>query len=308
MPSKSRSCSVPQLKEAGNELFRSGQYGEAAARYTQAIAQLSAGKSNPEELGILYSNRAACYLKDGNCSECIKDCTASLELIPFGIKPLLRRAAAYEALERYHLAYVDYKTALQVDSSVQAAHDGINRMTKALTEKDGLNWRNKLPVIPTVPLSVREKLNEGKVKGDKITLTQQNHSPPCDGKASSTDVIKRALSLKEEGNALVKKGDHKSAVEKYTESLKVNPKEATTLTNRALCYLSLKMYAEAKRDCSEALRLDYNNIKALYRRAQAQKELKDYTACVADLKAILKIDPKNTAVQKLLQEVQKIKK
>ncbi|KAG2461514.1 TOM34 protein, partial [Polypterus senegalus] len=127
MPSKSRSCSVPQLKEAGNELFRSGQYGEAAARYTQAIAQLSAGKSNPEELGILYSNRAACYLKDGNCSECIKDCTASLELIPFGIKPLLRRAAAYEALERYHLAYVDYKTALQVDSSVQAAHDGINR-------------------------------------------------------------------------------------------------------------------------------------------------------------------------------------
>lgn len=52
---------------------------------------------------------------------------SALELVPFGIKPLLRRAAAYEALERYSLAYVDYKTALQVDCSVQAAHDGVNR-------------------------------------------------------------------------------------------------------------------------------------------------------------------------------------
>lgn len=34
------------------------------------------GKNNQEDLGILYSNRAASYLKDGNCAECIKDCTA----------------------------------------------------------------------------------------------------------------------------------------------------------------------------------------------------------------------------------------
>ena len=33
-----------------------------------------AGKKSPEDLSILYSNRAASYLKDGNCSECVKDC------------------------------------------------------------------------------------------------------------------------------------------------------------------------------------------------------------------------------------------
>lgn len=54
-------------------------------------------------------------------------CRSALDLVPFGIKPLLRRAAAYEALERYPQAYVDYKTVLQVDCSVQAAHDGVNR-------------------------------------------------------------------------------------------------------------------------------------------------------------------------------------
>lgn len=34
---------------------------------------------------------------------------------------------AYESLERYRKAYVDYKTVLQIDMSVQAAHDAINR-------------------------------------------------------------------------------------------------------------------------------------------------------------------------------------
>lgn len=36
---------------------------------------IPAGIDSPEDLGILYSNRAACYLKDGNSSDCIQDCT-----------------------------------------------------------------------------------------------------------------------------------------------------------------------------------------------------------------------------------------
>lgn len=34
-----------------------------------------AGIDSPEDLCILHSNRAACYLKDGNSTECIQDCT-----------------------------------------------------------------------------------------------------------------------------------------------------------------------------------------------------------------------------------------
>lgn len=32
------------------------------------------------------------------------------------------------------------------------------RMTKALTDIDGPSWREKLPPIPTVPMSVKESL------------------------------------------------------------------------------------------------------------------------------------------------------
>lgn len=50
--------------------------------------------------------------------------------------------------------------------------------------------------------------------------------------APSDKDIKRGQVLKDEGNMLVKKGEHKKAMEKYSESLKHNPTEVTTYTNR----------------------------------------------------------------------------
>ncbi|KAF1412462.1 Mitochondrial import receptor subunit TOM34, partial [Spheniscus magellanicus] len=228
-------------------------------------------------------------------------CRSALDLVPFGIKPLLRRAAAYEALERYQLAYVDYKTVLQVDCSVQAAHDGVNRMTKALLEKDGVNWRQKLPPIPTVPVSaqMRWSIPSAGAPGANTPPATAPRGGPGESTAAGTE---RARTLKEEGNELVKKGNHKKAVEKYSESLKLN-QECATYTNRALCYLTLKQYKEAAQDCTEALRLDPKNVKALYRRAQALKELKDYKSSIADIKSLLKTEPKNTAALRLLQEL-----
>ncbi|TKS71835.1 Mitochondrial import receptor subunit TOM34 [Collichthys lucidus] len=323
MPPKQKSKSWEELKQAGNNCFKTGQYGDATNLYSQAITALEkSNKKNPEDLGILHSNRAAAYLKDGNCAECVKDCNTSLELFPFNIKSLLRRAAAYEALERYRNAYIDYKTALQIDCNIAAAHDGTNRMTKALTEADGLSWREKLPPIPTVPLSVREKLTQKTTASaapqpnpapQQNPAPQPNPAPQQNGTKQPTKPApsdkdrKKAQTLKEEGNSLVKKGEHKKAIEKYSQSLKLNPAEITTYTNRALCYLSVKQYKDAVRDCDEALMIDSSNIKALYRRAQAHKELKDIKACVDDLNNLLKVEPKNSAALKLLQDVQKKK-
>lgn len=50
--------------------------------------------------------------------------------------------------------------------------------------------------------------------------------------APSDKDVKKAQALKDEGNALVKKGEHKKAIEKYSQSLKLNPTEVTTYTNR----------------------------------------------------------------------------
>ncbi|XP_069076655.1 sperm-associated antigen 1 [Pleurodeles waltl] len=288
--------SAAALKNQGNELFKHGQFGEAETKYSAAIDSLeSTGAGIPEELSILYSNRAACYLKDGNCGSCINDCTRALELQPFSIKPLLRRAMAYESVEKYRQAYVDYKTVLQIDSGVQSANDSINRITRTLMDLDGVNWREKLPPIPTVPISAQShRWTENSNSPSKVK------DPPQISSEKAEDMF---LSLKGEGNAFVKKAQYKQAIEKYSACVKLNSEECSVYTNRALCYLKLCRFDEARQDCDRALQLDDVNVKAFYRRALAHKGLQNYQASINDLSKVLQLDSNVSEAHKELEEV-----
>lgn len=294
-----------KLKSEGNELFKSGQFGEAVPKYSEAIEYvISVGERSPDDLSILYSNRAACYLKEGNCSDCVQDCNRALELQPFSLKPLLRRAMAYESMERYRQAYVDYKTVLQIDSSIQAANDSVNRITKTLIDQDGSSWREKLPPIPVVPIAAQ--LNRW--DGGNFTSEVKPKSPTDINKEEQLQMNREKAeekfrTLKNEGNDFVKKGKYDEAVNKYSECLKLNTKDCTIYTNRALCYLKLHKYEEAKQDCDHVLQIEDCNIKAFYRRALAYKGLQNYQASVDDLKKVLLIDPNVLEAKKELEEI-----
>ncbi|XP_048796302.1 sperm-associated antigen 1 isoform X2 [Lagopus muta] len=294
-----------KLKSEGNELFRSGQFGEAVPKYSEAIEYvISVGERSPDDLSILYSNRAACYFKEGNCSDCIQDCNRALELQPFSLKPLLRRAMAYESMERYRQAYVDYKTVLQIDSSVQAANDSVNRITKTLIDQDGSCWREKLPPIPVVPVAAQLH----RWDGGNFTSEAKPSSPTHINKEEQLQMNREKAeekfrTLKSEGNDFVKKGKYDEAVNKYSECLKLNPKDCTIYTNRALCYLKLHKYEEAKQDCDHVLQIEDSNIKAFYRRALAYKGLQNYQASINDLKKVLLIDPNVLEAKNELEEI-----
>ncbi|XP_071324290.1 sperm-associated antigen 1-like isoform X2 [Trachinotus anak] len=290
---------LARLKNEGNLLFKNGQFADALEKYSLAIqGYTDSGIDSPEDLCILYSNRAACYLKDGNSQDCIQDCTRALELQPFSLKPLLRRAMAYESLERYRKAYVDYKTVLQIDVSVQAAHDSVNRITRLLIEQDGPEWREKLPAIPLVPLSAQQHRREEPPSAEVLQARAEKAARDAERKAEV-----RFTALKQEGNDFVKKGQYQDALGKYTECLKLKPEECAIYTNRALCYLKLERFTEAKQDCDAALKLEPTNKKAFYRRALANKGLKDYLACSSDLQEVLHQDPNVQEAEKELEEV-----
>ncbi|XP_036088792.1 sperm-associated antigen 1 isoform X2 [Rousettus aegyptiacus] len=287
------------LKSQGNELFKSGQFAEAALKYSAAVAQLEpAGSGSADDLSILYSNRAACYLKEGNCSGCIQDCNRALELHPFSIKPLLRRAMAYETLEQYQKAYVDYKTVLQIDCGIQIANDSINRITRILMDLDGPSWREKLSPIPSVPTSVQLRAwrPTAGMPPDQVGDSSNHHQP------GTTDE-KMFKTLKEEGNQCVKDKNYKDALSKYSECLKINNKECAIYTNRALCYLKLCRFEEAKQDCDQALQIDNGNVKACYRRALAHKGLKNYQESLNDLNKVLLLDSDIVEAKMELEEV-----
>ncbi|XP_034372690.1 sperm-associated antigen 1 isoform X1 [Arvicanthis niloticus] len=281
-PEEPRAADGPSvLKSRGNELFRGGQFSEAAAQYSVAIAQLEpTGSANADELSILHSNRAACYLKEGNCRGCIQDCDRALELHPFSVKPLLRRAMAYETLEQYRNAYVDYKTVLQIDCRIQLASDSINRITRILMELDGSKWRERLPPIPTVPAS--EPLQAWSPAAE----TPDQDPCPNNYRPSIPDE-KMFQALKEEGNQLVKDKNYKDAISKYNECLRINSSACAIYTNRALCYLKLGQFEEAKLDCDQALQIDSKNVKACYRLALAQKGLQNCRESMVDPSQVL---------------------
>lgn len=260
-----------------------------------------AGGGGAGDLSVLYSNRAACHLKEGNCGGCVRDCDRALELHPFSVKPLLRRAMAYETLEQYQKAYVDYKTVLQIDCGIQIANDSINRITRILMDLDGPRWREKLAPIPTVPASaqLRAWRPTAEVPSDQVGDSCSHHQP---GSADE----KRFTILKEEGNQCVKDKNYRGALSKYSECLKINSKECAIYTNRALCHLKLCQFEEAKQDCDRALRLDSGNVKARYRRALAHKGLQDYQKSLSDLNEVLLLDSSIVEAKVELEEVTRI--
>ncbi|KAJ3021378.1 hypothetical protein HKX48_008695 [Thoreauomyces humboldtii] len=116
-------------KEAGNVHFKAGQFGDAEASYTLSITSLPA---NHALLLPLFNNRAAARIKNGHYREAAEDCTAVQELDPRDVKSLLRRATAWEALEKWDSARDDYKLVMAIDPTVKAASDGMGRCQKAL--------------------------------------------------------------------------------------------------------------------------------------------------------------------------------
>ncbi|CAG4960679.1 unnamed protein product [Colias eurytheme] len=130
--------------------------------------------------------------------------------------------------------------------------------------------------------------------------------------------------IKCSGNAHFGSARYKAAAGKYSKCLRYVEHVASTLPegderhklcemmetyraqcslNLAACYARLQRHRATLTCCTEVLRIDPKNEKALYRRGQANFALKNYDAALSDLKLAEKVSPNNKAVQRLLEEV-----
>jgi len=105
--------STETFKEKGDEAYKSAKFEEAVEFYGKCIGSLKkAGKDQTELALKAHSNRAACYKQISNFDGVIEDCTAVLEIEHENVKALIRRAQAFEGVERYRFALQDVKTVL----------------------------------------------------------------------------------------------------------------------------------------------------------------------------------------------------
>lgn len=76
-----------KLKAEGNAAYTSGNIQGAIEKYTAALQE----EVPNDERAVILCNRAQCYLRLGQNSSVIEDCTACLTLQPSNIKALFRR-------------------------------------------------------------------------------------------------------------------------------------------------------------------------------------------------------------------------
>ncbi|XP_033121023.1 stress-induced-phosphoprotein 1-like [Anneissia japonica] len=94
---------------------------------------------------------------------------------------------------------------------------------------------------------------------------------------------KKALDLKNEGNAAYKKKEFDTAIDLYSQAIELDPEEMTFLTNRAAVYFEKKDYDACRKDCLKATEVGRENkapfkniAKAFGRIGNAYLKEKDY--------------------------------
>ena len=92
------------------------------------------------------------------------------------------------------------------------------------------------------------------------------------------------------------------AIKHYTYSIISNPKEPTTYCNRSLALYKTGEYQKGVLDCTRAIFLKNDYIKAFYRRAQCYIELKKYKMAFEDLIYIINSDNTSTEIETYLNK------
>jgi len=115
---------------------------------------------------------------------------------------------------------------------------------------------------------------------------------------------KQLLAQKQEGNNAIKENKIDDALRIYTSALTTDPLNGLTNAkiyfNRSIAYAKLKKLPEAIEDCSQAIRLDDNYIKAYLRRAKLYMDSEQYEEAVRDYETVLKRE-KNREHKQLLE-------
>ncbi|KAJ6668071.1 hypothetical protein lerEdw1_016392 [Lerista edwardsae] len=102
--------------------------------------------------------------------------------------------------------------------------------------------------------------------------------------------------LKEEGNEQFKKGEYKEAEDSYAKALQIcpacyNTERSILYSNRAAARMKQDKKDVAITDCSIALELNPNYIKALLRRAELYEKTEKLDEALEDYKNVLEKDP-----------------
>lgn len=153
--------------------------------------------------------------------------------------------------------------------------------------------------VPPIPVESHE---------DDEVMEVEPPTPQPPAPSEPVDPIKAAEKVKEEGNTAFKASRFQDAIDLYTKAIELNPLEPTYFTNRAAAHMALKRFKPALTDCQQAASLQSASPspKTLVRLARCQLSTGSTAPALSTLRAVLAIDPKNTAALQLQKKVNEL--
>ncbi|KAK8645361.1 hypothetical protein V6N13_119195 [Hibiscus sabdariffa] len=125
------------------------------------------------------------------------------------------------------------------------------------------------------------------------STTNRDGSNSLESSIPLAATVRELLSRKAAGNEAFQSGKHLEAVEHYTAALSCKvesrPFAAICFCNRAAAFRALGQVTDAIADCSLAIALDGNYLKAISRRAILYENIRDYGEAASDIERLLSL-------------------
>lgn len=118
--------------------------------------------------------------------------------------------------------------------------------------------------------------------------------------------IELSETLKQKGNEAFAKNEVKKAAKIYRDAIKLNPKNPVLYSNRAICFIKLKDFERALKDCDSGLDLSQDlktTIKLHYRRYLSLSGLGNLKEARLALEKAKVLDPSNKLITDELKKI-----
>lgn len=231
-----------------------------------------------------YRGVAKFYLDD--YSGTILDCSEAIRRNPYFSSSYELRGLAHINLNRFSEAVSDYRQATDLSPDNRSLW---HNLALCYIELDSLDHADS---VTDVIIKKWSRFADGyNIKAQvqlqkKDTLTAETF---IDKALEADQYNVNALNVK--AGILMCHEQYEDAIKYYTESLRLNPKQAGNLINRALCYYHLNKYRDAMDDYDQAINLEPNNFIGHYNRGLLRANVGEDNLAIEDFNFILSIDP-----------------
>ena len=241
-------------------------------------------------------------------------------------RPSLRSQCSVIVRCKNDSSQLKHNTSLEFDKEINIILDDCDGRVDQLVHDCCLKMREKETLEIEIDITDCDKVSDDKGEDDEdiytleISLLSFTKAKEL-WELTAQERLDLAFQHKTKGTEFFKMKKRQCAFERFRKAAKyvisVGPENAISddikkewkkcgsqvFLNLAACQLQTHYYDGVIENCTRALMYDDSNIKAYFRRAQARIKLKLYDEAKFDLHNAQKIEPNNSAVEKLLKHV-----